>query len=110
MLVYYYLPKSYSKIGNKQVHGIGLNLPPTHVTYKEYIQYKNVLVSAPWTPEYIENKTGKANFPYRGYLVLEMIKEIPYRTLQKIATYFEVDALLDNYALQHSVRVAIKDL
>lgn len=110
MLVYYYLPKSYSKIGNKQIHGIGLNLPPIHVTYKEYLKHKDVLVESPFTPQYIEMKTGKKDFPYKGYITLSMIKELPYRTLQKIATYFETNALLEDYALQHSVRTALKDL
>lgn len=110
MLVYYYIPQSYGKIGNKQIQGIGINMPPTHVSYKEYLANRSVLIQAPFTPDYIEKKTGKPDFPYRAYITLNTIKTIPYRSLQKIATYFGVEALLDDYALQHSVRKALRDL
>ncbi len=110
MLVYYYLPRSYAKLGNKQIQGVGLNMPPTHVTYNEYLSNRSILTQAPFTPEYFEKITGKPNFPYRAYITLKTVKSIPYRKLQKIASYFEVDALLDDYALQHKVRHAIKDL
>lgn len=110
MLVYYYLPKSYGKIGNKQIQGIGLNMPPTHMTYKEYKAFKTLVVPAPFTPAYIETKTGKPNFPYRGYLTLEMVKELPYRKLQQIASYFELPALGNDMSVQCQVRKALKDL
>jgi len=110
MLVYYYLPMCYAKLGHRQIHGIGLGMDPIRVTHKEYLANKEILVQAPFTPEYFEKVTGKPDFPYRAYITLETVKDIQYRKLQQIATYFEVDALLPDYALQHSVRVAIKDL
>ncbi len=110
MLVYYYLPKSFARIGNKHIHGIGLNMPPTHVTHKEYIAHRNVLVQAPFTPEYFEKVTGKPNFPYRAYITLETVKDIDYRKLQKIATYLEIEALKDEFALTRAVQAAIWDL
>ncbi len=110
MLVYYYLPLGYAKLGNMQIQGMHLKMPPARVSYKEYLANSNILVQAPFTPEYFEKVTGKPNFPYRAYITLDTVKTIPYRKLQQIATYFGVDALLNDYALQHKVRVAIKDL
>ncbi len=110
MLVYYYLPKSYAKLGNKQVHGRGLGLPPIHVTYDEYRANKTILSPAPFTPEYFEKVIGKPNFPYRAYITLETIKDIPYRMLQQIATYLDIRGIGNDLSLQGLIRYNIKDL
>jgi len=110
MLVYYYLPKSYGKLGNKQIQGIATGMPPTHVTHKEYIAHRDVLVQAPFTPEYFEKVTGKPNFPYRAYITLETVKEIPYRKLQQIASYLGIEALMNEFALKRKIQAAIRNL
>lgn len=110
MLVYYYIPKSYSKIGNMQISGIGLNIPPAKISYEDFMKHRDILVQAPWTPGYIEKVTGKPNFPYRAWITLDTIKDIPYRKLQQIASYFGADALLETRPLIYSVRRALEDL
>lgn len=110
MLCYYYIPKGYTSINRRQVHGALTGHPPTHFSHKDYCRFRNVLVQAPFKPEYIEKKTGKAGFPHRAYFTLDMIRDLPYRTLQQIATYLEVDALLPRTKLIYSVRNALKDL
>lgn len=110
MLVYYYLPKGYANLGMKRIHGSQLGFPPTRVDWKEYFDNKDILVMCPFTPTYIEKAVGKSGFPYKAYFTLDMIKSIPYRDLQKIATFLDVPALLDNTKLIYSVRNAVKDL
>ena len=59
MLVYYYLPLGYASINGKQIHGVALGRPSTRVSHKQYLSYSDMLVQAPYTPEYIENKYNK---------------------------------------------------
>lgn len=110
MLVYYYLPGGFSSINGKQIHGVALGRPASHVSHKEYLTYKDMLVQAPFTPEYIENKYSKKGFPYRAYFTLDMIRDIPYRDLQKIASFLEVDGLMPYTNLIYEIRNTLKDL
>lgn len=110
MLVYYYLPKGYGYLNGKQIHGDSLGKPPIRVSWKEYFDNQEILVQAPWTPDYIENAMKKPNFPYKAYFTLDIIRFIPYRKLQQIASYFDVEAKIDNTKLIYSVRNAIKDI
>lgn len=111
MLVYYYLPKGYAYLNGKQIHGSEVGKPPIRINWKEYDLNKEILIQAPFTPDYIENATNKTGFPYRAYFTLDMIRNIPYRKLQQIATYFDVEnAKLENIRLIYSVRNRMKDL
>lgn len=110
MLVYYNIPKGYSSLGHKHIEGYATGKPPTHVSHKEFMGAKQILIQAPFTPEYIESKYNKPNFPYRAYFTLDMIRDIQYRDLQKIATYLDIDALLPYTNLIYCVRNALKDL
>ena len=110
MLCYHKQSGTYATVCGKTVKGFQLGCPPTHFTHKEYCANKDSLIQAPFTPVYIELKTGKAEFPYRAYFTLDLIRDLRYRTLQQIATYMGVDALLPKTRLIYSVRNALKDL
>ena len=101
---------AFGSVNGKRVHGYKTGMPPTHFTHKEYIVNKETLVQAPFTPEYLEKKTGNGPFPYRAYFTLDLIRNLKYRTLQKIATYMGVDALMPRTNLIYSVRNSLKDL
>jgi len=111
MLAYYSIPNGYGKIGNKQVCGaLTRNSHPTHFSHKEFVANRKSLIQAPFTPEYIEEKTGKPDFPYRAYFTLDLLRKLDYRVLQKIATYMGVNALLPRTKLIYSVRHSLQDL
>jgi hypothetical protein len=110
MLVYYYLPKGYAALNGKQIHGNQLGFPPVEISWEEFFANKDILVEAPFSKDYIENRFGKPNFPYNGYITLSTVRCLPYKTLQKIASYFNVPALMDNTKLIYSVRGALKNL
>lgn len=110
MLCFHSHPGAYAKVNGKAVHGYQTGQPPTHFTHKEWCSNKETLIQAPFTPEYIEKKTGNGPFPYRAYFTLDMIRNLPYRTLQNIASYLGVSALLPRTRLIYSVRNALKDL
>lgn len=110
MLCYFYKENGFGNIAGKHVYGSMLGKPPTFYLYNEFLSNKDYLVEAPYSKKYIEQKTNKKNFPYNAYFKLSYIKNIDYRTLQKIASFLETNALLPRVRLIYSVRNALKDL
>ena len=109
MLVYYYLPLGYGNLNGKHIYGYQLGRPPLRVSYLEYLQNKEILEMAPYTPSYIENVTEKP-FPLAISFTIDTLKYLDYRQLQKLATYFGTEALLPHTRLIYAVRKATRDL
>ncbi len=109
MLVYYYLPLGYAGLNGRHIHGCLLGHPPTHISYKEYLENKSILEMAAFTPSYIEKVIGKP-FPLRLSFTIDTLKYLDYRTLQKLATYFGVSGLLPETRLIYALRKATRDL
>lgn len=84
-------------------------MPPLHITYDEYLENKGTLEMAAFTPEYIENKMGKP-FPLKLSFTIDTLKHLPYRTLQKMATFFGVNGLMPHTRLIYALRAATRDL
>lgn len=110
MLCYHQLSGAYATVAGKHVYGFQTGRPATHFKHKDYIANKASLIQAPFTPSYIELKTGNGPFPYKAYFTLDLIRKLDYRILQQIATYMGVNALLPRTKLIYSVRNSLKDL
>jgi len=109
MLVYYYLPQGYAGLNGRHIHGCMTGFPPLRISYREYLDNKEILEMAPFTPSYIENATGKP-FPLALSFTIDTLKSLPYRTLQQMATYFEIGALMKHTRLIYALRKATRDL
>lgn len=109
MLVYYYLPYGYAGLNGKHIYGHMTGYPPRRISWREWKAHKEVLIQAPFTPSYLEKVTGK-KCPVSLSFTIDTLKELDYRKLQKLATYFEISGLLPHTKLIYALRRAVRDL
>jgi hypothetical protein len=108
MLVYYYLELGYSSIGGKRVWGSALGRPPTRISYKEYLDNKDIVTLAPLMPSYIESIVGRP-FPLKMSFTIETLKFLKEDKLKILADYFQIPTKSLNttkiiYALRKATR------
>lgn len=108
MLVHYYLPKGISMVDNKRVYGAMLEFPPTRVSFETYKNYKDVLVLASYTPEYLSKLFGKPAPNIRF-----TTKELPHirdRMLFELADFFGVSKNMSLSKIVSRITEILKDI
>src|SRR5688500_424494 len=103
MLVWYYLSKGMTAINGKRIYGYETGFPPTAISYQLYLDYKDILLEAPYTGQYLSHVFNKT-FPDDIRFTLAELPFSSYKYIRDIARLLDLPLQLKHKGMIFKIR------